>query len=275
MVKKRIIPVILMKNGHIVQSKRFQRHQVLGNPTTMVGRFSNWFCDELIYLDISRDAGYDLDRDDLNYPNRSGILELVDDVSKKCFMPLTVGGGIRTMEDAAQRLAHGADKVSINTQAFLAPRFISEAAGRFGSQCIVVSIDARLNGPGDWEVMIDRGRTPTGKSPRQWAIEAQGHGAGEILLNAVDRDGLGTGYDISLVRSVTTAVGIPVIALGGVGSWDHLCAGLDEGGADAVAAANIFQYTENAVYEARKALFERGYPVREPAIASIIQEDGA
>jgi imidazole glycerol-phosphate synthase subunit HisF len=274
MKKIRLIPVILLKNGRVVQSKGFRRHQVLGNPSTIVWRLSNWFSDELVYLDISREKGYDLRRDDLNYANRANMVEIIEDVAQKCFMPLTVGGGIRELDAVYQRLEAGADKVAINTQAFRRPDFISECAGNFGSQCIVASIDAKQTESGGWEVHVDCGREPTGLDPREWAKELQSRGAGEILLNSIDSDGQGDGYDLGLIMHVCDAVSIPVIALGGVGEWAHLAEAIDRCGPSAVAAANIFQYTENSVYRANQYLYSKGYPVRKPLVKTVIVERG-
>lgn len=273
MRKKRLVPVVLLRNGVVVQSKGFKRWQALGNPATIVARLSNWASDELIYLDITREGAYDLRRDDTNFANRGGLLEILDDVSRKCFMPLTFGGGIRTAEDVAVRLARGADKVAINTQALAEPAFITRCAHTHGAQCIVVSMDvrARTDGQPGWEVFADSGRQATARDAVEWAREAADRGAGELLLNSIDRDGAGQGYDLPLIEAVSSAVRIPVIALGGVGAWEHLGAGLDAGAA-AVAAGNIFHYTENSVFNAARWLHERGYPVRRPALAALATE---
>jgi cyclase len=263
MLKNRLIVCLLLRNGNIVQSKGFKRYQRLGNPVTIVERLTNWMSDELVYLDISPDDVYDLRRDDLGVPNRRSIQDIIRDVAKCCFMPLTFGGKIRSLEDIYARVTSGADKVSINTQAFDRPEFITEAAREFGSQCIVVSMDAKSTGPGAWEIYKRGGEIATGRGAVEWAREAEARGAGEILLNSIDRDGSATGYDLELVRAVVRAVKIPVIALGGVGEWRHFKEGL-EAGASAVAAANIFHYSENSVYNARKYLYEQGVNVREP-----------
>jgi len=270
MLKNRLIPVVLLKNGIVVQSKVFKRYQRLGNPITIVQRLSDWAADELIYLDISKKPIYDLGRDDLNYNNPHTIIDILTDIAKSCFMPLTFGGGIRSLADITLRLNRGADKISINSQAVRDPMLIKYGAEEFGSQCIVVSIDVYTHEPGCWEVYIDGGSTPTGLSPVQWAKTVEEFGAGEILLNSINRDGTGIGYDINLVKSVANSVHIPVIALGGVGTWEHLAHGISEGQADAVAAANIFHYTENSVYNAKKYLFEQGLNVREPKFGSYL-----
>jgi cyclase len=265
MKKKRLMPVLLLKNGFLVQSKSFSRYQNLGNPVTAVKRLSEWAADELIYLDISRDDVYDMRRDDLGHYNRSNLRDIISDVSKDCHMPITVGGKIRSLDDIAVRLANGADKVSINTRALEAPAFIKEASEEFGSQCIVVSMDVKLNEKG-YEVMSEGGKKPTGRDPVNWAKEAERQGAGEILLNSIDRDGRKNGYDIGLIGPVSAAVDIPVIAMGGVGEWEHFAEALDKTGVDAIAAANIFHYYDQSVYLAKKYLHDNGYNVRQPDI---------
>lgn len=267
MKKRRLIPVLLLRNGWLVQSKQFRRWQNLGNPITAVKRLSEWASDELIYLDISRDETYDLRRDDLGNPNRHSIFEIIEDVSKAAFMPITVGGRIRSLHDIEKRLALGADKVCINTRAIQQPAFIEEGAKEFGSQCIVVSMDFKQIDGG--AVVVTAGGTlPTSYSPQEWALEAQERGAGEILLNSIDRDGMRNGYDLPLTGEVARRVKIPVIACGGVGSWDHLAEGLEQTGVDAVAAANIFHYTDQSVFLAKKHLAARGLDVRPPALFS-------
>jgi cyclase len=266
MLKKRLIPVVLLRNGVVVQSKGFQRYQRLGNPVTIVQRLTDWAADELIYLDISREQVYDLGRDDLNAANHGTILEILADISRRCFMPLTFGGGIRTLRDAALRIRAGADKFSINTKPLEDPSFITACATEFGAQCVVVSMDALRKEDGSCEIYSGGGRQPTGRTPAAWAAEAESRGAGEILINSIDRDGKGNGYDIALINSVVNAVNIPVIALGGVGAWDHFTECLTATKASAVAAANIFHYTENSVYKAKKFLHDAGTNVRKPSL---------
>lgn len=268
MKKKRLIPVLLLQNGWLVQSKGFCRYQNLGNPATAVKRLSEWASDEIIYLDISKEGDYDMRRDDLRHPNRRSFFEIIQDVAKAAFMPMTVGGRIRTLADIGNRLALGADKVSMNTKALEDPSFITAAAKEFGSQAIVVSVDAKIVG-GAYRVMAQGGEKETPHEPAEWAREAERRGAGEILINSIDRDGARTGYDIPLFKSVCAAVGIPVIALGGVGEWAHFAEALSETRVDAVAAANIFHYTDQSVYAAKKHLFERGFPVRPPELFSV------
>lgn len=266
MKKHRVIPVLLLRNGFLVQSKQFKRYQNLGNPVTAVKRLSEWGSDELIYLDISRDDTYDMRRDDLGHANRNSVFEIIEDVSKNAFMPITFGGRIRTMHDIERRLALGADKIAINTKALDEPDFISAAAREFGAQCIVVSIDVRLEEDGVHRVRRDGNREATGLTAVDWARRVEQLGAGEILLNSIDRDGMKTGYDLPLLDAVSRAVRIPVIGCGGVGEWAHLVEGLQHTAVDAVAAANIFHYSDQSVYLARQHLFEAGVNVRSPEL---------
>ena len=218
MKKRRLIPVLLLRNGWLVQGERVRRWQNLGNPITAVKRLSEWASDELIYLDISRQDTYDLRRDDLGNPNRHDLFEIIEDVAKHAFMPITIGGRIRSLGDIEKRLALGADKVCINTQAVIEPEFIGAAAKEFGSQCIVISVDHR-EVDGRQEVMSAWGTKPTGKTPADWGREVESRGAGEILINSIDRDGMRTGgYDLDFVGGVADSVRIPVIACGGVGN---------------------------------------------------------
>ena len=268
MKKKRLIPVLLLRNGWLVQSKGFSRYQNLGNPTSAVKRLSEWASDELIYLDISREENYDLRRDDLGHPNRRSFLEIIEDVSKVTFMPITVGGRIRSLEDIEKRLASGADKIAINTIAVENPGFIEQAAREFGSQCVVVSIDAKLR-TGGYEVMTHGGSVPNGHHPARWAKQAQDMGAGEILINSIDRDGQKTGYDLALTGEVADAIGIPVIACGGVGKWEHFAEALTQTKVDAVAAANIFHYSDQSVFLAKKHLYDLKLNVRRPDLLDL------
>ena len=269
MKKKRLIPVLLLRNGWLVQSKQFRRYQNLGNPITAVKRLSEWASDELIYLDISIEDNHDMRRDDLGTPNRRTLEEIIEDVSKAAFMPITVGGRIRTLGDIERRLALGADKVSLNTQALVDPNFVSQAAYEFGSQCVVISIDVKAHDDGRHEVMQGGGKTPTGLVPQEWARQVEDLGAGEILLNSIDRDGMKNGYDIALLNSVCDKVKVPIIACGGVGEWAHLVEALAQTGVDAVAAANIFHYSDESVFLAKKYLAERGCNVRRPELLEI------
>lgn len=269
MKKKRIIPVLLLKNGWLVQSINFKSFKPLGNPIWAVKRFSEWASDELIYLDISRDDNnYDLRRDDLKDPNRHNILEILEDVSKCTFMPITVGGKIRSLQDIEDRLSRGADKVSINTKALEDRKFIAEAAKEFGSQCIVVSVDTKkINGKDI--VMKTNGTVSTGYDALEWVKMVETEGAGEILLNSIDRDGAKEGYDIPLLKKVSSAIKIPVIALGGAGECEHFAEAFDQTDVDAVAAANMFQHVDQSVYLAKKSLFDNNYCVRNPDLFSL------
>jgi len=262
MKKNRLIPVLLLRNGWLVQSKQFSRYQNLGNPVSAVRRLSEWASDELIYLDISGDNAHDLRRDDLAHPNRHSFLEIIADVSRVARMPITVGGRIRLLGDIEKRLAVGADKVAINTAAIESRDFVACAAKEFGSQCIVVSIDVKAREDGTQVVVSRGGRQLTTHQPVAWAQTVEQLGAGEILLNSVDRDGMKIGYDIALLESVASAVRIPVIACGGVGDWSHFAEALTRTRVDAVAAANIFHYSDQSVYHAKQYLYGRGLNVR-------------
>jgi cyclase len=261
-LKTRLIPCLLLKNGLLVRSEEFTFHQIVGNPISQVDRFSSWSVDELIYIDITREGDNDMRRDDHKIKVKRDLVDIIEDVSRSCFMPLTFGGGIRTIDEIRARLAHGADKVTINTMAFERPEFITEASRLFGSQAIVVSVDVRRQGDGEWEVFTQWGRHATGRSVQSWVQEAERCGAGEIFLNSIDRDGMGSGYDLELVKAVTAATRIPVIACGGVGKFAHLAEGALVGGASAVCAANIFHYTEHSTIRAKKVLLEAGVVVR-------------
>jgi len=270
MNRPRLIPCLLLKHGVIVRSQLFKVHQVIGNPMSTVERFSHWNVDELVILDISEGEGdHDLRRDDLQqrYSGNTAI-DVLREVAKVCFMPLTFGGGIRTLEHISERLAAGADKVAINTAAIDDPGFISLAAERFGSQCIVISIDAIRREQGDYEVMAAGGQRPTGLDPITWARSVEAQGAGEIFLNSVDRDGSGQGYDLELIAAVANAVSIPVIACGGVGQYEHFAPGFLEGRASAVSAANIFHFFELSYSRAKQVCIEAGVPMRPVGLGS-------
>lgn len=252
MLKKRLIPVLILRDGRVVQSVQFRHTNVIHwNPVTAVDFFNAWAVDEIVILDVSR-----------NVAQRQKFYDAVSGLSRKCFVPLSVGGWVASVEDMRMLLRIGADKVVVNTAAVRRPELLEEGAAVFGSQCIVVSIDARMNAEGRREVYIDRGREPTGLDPVVWARTAAAHGAGELLVNSIDHDGNRGGYDLDLVRSVAEAVDVPVIAFGGVFTWDHLVSGLVEAKADAVAAANIFHYTELSTRRAKDHLRKAGIDVR-------------
>lgn len=268
-MRPRLIPCLLLKQGVIVRSQLFKVHQVIGNPMSTVQRFSNWNVDELVLLDISTDDEHDLRRDDLQQSYEgTNTLDVLRAISEVCFMPLAFGGGIRTLDDIGDRLAAGADKCVINTQALHDPSFVTAAAERFGSQCVVVSVDARCATAGGYEVFADHGSQATGWSPEAWAAEAERLGAGEIFLTSIDRDGSAMGYDLDLVRAVTGAVSIPVISSGGVGAYSDFAPGVTEGGASAVAAANIFHFFELSYPHAKQACIDSGLAMRPNLLGS-------
>jgi len=268
MVKKRLIPVLLLKNGWLVQSKGFKEYKNLGNPTTAVKRLSEWAADELIYLDISTDDVYDIKREDQGYPNRKNLLEIISDVSNYAFMPITIGGKIRKIENINQYLENGADKVCVNQITRTNPSFVKESSNEFGSQCIVVSIDVRLVDGVHRLFAHEENKTLEDKA-LDWALKMQDLGAGEIFLNSVDRDGMQTGYDIEFISKVSDTLDIPIIASGGAGDWDDFSNVLSNTSAKAVAAANIFHYKDQSVYLAKKHLFEKNIYVREPFLIDI------
>lgn len=259
----RLIPCLLLKHGLIVRSQSFSIHQIIGNPVSTIDRLSSWNVDELVLLDISREDRHDMRREDhfVRYDSAS-TLDLLRYIARACGMPLSFGGRIRTLEDFHQRIAAGADKCVINTEAYRRPDFIREAAETFGAQCVVVSIDVRRCEDGSAEVWIDGAREATGARPDDWAREAERLGAGEIFLNSIDRDGAGKGYDLALIRAVTDAVSIPVIACGGAGSYDDFPKAITEGGAAAAAAANIFHFRELSYPLAKESCVAAGVAMR-------------
>ncbi|MFH2106793.1 MAG: imidazole glycerol phosphate synthase cyclase subunit [Candidatus Micrarchaeota archaeon] len=262
MLKNRLIPCLFLKNGLIVRSEKFEYHQYLGNPIHQVERYNSWCVDELIYIDISPEEKYDLRRDDMKVKNVPNLLDIITEVSKKCFMPLTFGGRIRTIEDIRERTKRGADKVTINTMALESPSFITKSSEIFGSQCIVVSIDVKKGDDGSYEVYSHGGKKATGKGPVEWAMKVEDLGAGEVFLNSIDRDGIGEGYDTDLVRSVAEVISIPLIACGGAGDYEDFVTVINEGKADAAAAGNIFNFKEHSTMLAKKHMHNRGMNVR-------------
>lgn len=266
MKKKRLIPVLLLKDGFLVQSRSFSTYRNLGNPVTATKRLNAWGPDEIIYLDISKSDNYDLRRDDIKHPNRNNFLDILEDVARVTFAPITIGGKVRALRDVEQRLRKGADKVSINTKALEEPRFITEMANEFGSQCVVVSMDVKII-DGEHRVMAHGGMKEMRYDPVEWAHIVQNSGAGEILLNSVDRDGQKVGFDIELIDKVSSRVRIPVIALGGAGEWEHFAEVFLRTKADAVAAANLFQHMEQSLYLIKKQLHDHEFPVRRPFIS--------
>jgi len=251
MLKKRLIPCLVLRNNLIVQSINFKRYLPVGKANIAIEFVANWDVDEIVFLDISAT------RNKLK-PN----LGLVSSISERCFVPLTVGGGIKETDDIKNLINAGADKISINSIALERPEFIREACRFFGSQCIVVSIDVLLNSAGQYEVFSFSGKDVTVKDPVLWAKQVEELGAGEIFLNSVERDGSKMGYDLELIRSVSAAVTIPVIACGGVGKIEHLAEGILKGGACAVSAANIFHYVEHSTILAKAQLKAAGIDIR-------------
>ena len=252
MLTKRIIPCLDVKDGRVVKGVSFVNLRDAGDPVEVATIYDHEGADELCFLDITA-----------SHENRKTIVEVVEQTAARVFMPLTVGGGVRTLDDIRTLLNAGADKVSINTTAVQQPEFVREAAQRFGTQCIVVAIDAkRSEHAGRWEVFTHGGRKPTGLDAIEWAQRMEGYGAGEILLTSMDQDGRQNGYDLALTAAVSEGLSIPVIASGGVGSLEHLYEGLVQGKADAVLAASIFHYRTHTIQEAKAYLRERGVPVR-------------
>lgn len=268
MNRPRLVAVLLLKHGVIVRSQNFLTHQVIGNPMSTVERFSHWNVDELVLLDISRDDTHDLRRDDIQQRYQgTKFVDVLDAVSDVCFMPLTVGGRIRSLQDIDVRLERGADKIAINSEAFHRPEFITEAAERYGSQCTVISIDAARTARGSTEVFVEGGQVATGLTAVEWATRAAAMGAGEILLNSIDRDGSGLGYDLEMVAEVVEAVfPVPVVALGGVGRYEHLAPAIVEARASAAAAANIFHFFELSYPLAKRSCISAGVPMRPPSV---------
>ena len=252
MLTKRIIPCLDVTGGRVVKGVKFLELRDAGDPVEIAEIYDRQGADELTFLDITASSD-----------QREIIIDVVRRTAERAFMPLTVGGGVRNVDDIRRLLNAGADKVSINTAAVHRPEFVREAAERFGSQCIVVAIDARqIAGEDRWEVFTHGGRNPTGIDALEWAQRMEEFGAGEILLTSMDRDGTKDGYDIPLTRGIVDAVSIPVIASGGVGNLEHLFDGFVKGGASACLAASIFHYREYTIGEAKEYLRERGVAVR-------------
>ena len=252
---KRIIPCLDVDNGRVVKGVKFVDIRDAGNPVEVARRYDREGADEITFLDITASSD-----------DRETIVHVVEEVANEVFIPLTVGGGIRTVDDVRRMLNAGADKVAINTAAVFNPEFVAEASDKVGSQCIVVAIDAKkVSKEGEslrWEIFTHGGREPTGLDAIEWARKMVDYGAGEILLTSMDRDGTKIGFDLPLTRAVSEAVTVPVIASGGVGNLDHLAEGVIEGLADAVLAASIFHFAEYSIQQAKQHMSDRGIEMR-------------
>ena len=252
---KRIIPCLDVENGRVVKGVKFENIRDAGDPVEIARRYNEQGADEITFLDITA-----------THEGRDTTLHTVERMASEVFIPLTVGGGVRTVQDIRNLLNAGADKVSINSAAVFTPEFVGEAADRFGSQCIVVAIDAkRVSAPGEaarWEIFTHGGRKPTGLDAVEWAKKMEALGAGEILLTSMDQDGVKSGYDLGVTRAISDAVNVPVIASGGVGNLQHLADGVLLGGADAVLAASIFHFGEFTIGQAKAYMAERGIEMR-------------
>ena len=251
MLKNRIIPCLDVKNGRVVKGINFVDLQDAGDPVEQAQIYSDGGADEICFLDITA-----------SNENRDTIYDVVEKTSKKCFVPLTVGGGVRSVEDINKLLNCGADKVSINTAAIESPQVISDSARRFGPQCIVVAMDAKKIADSKWEIYTHGGRNATGLDAVEWAQQATDRGAGELLITSMDTDGHQDGYDIDLLRTVRNTVDVPIIASGGAGTPEHLYDALTVGGADAVLAASIFHFGKYTIQDLKNYLQRRGLPMR-------------
>ena len=251
MLKVRVIPCLDVKDGRVVKGVRFVELKDAGDPVEQARAYDAAGADELCFLDITA-----------SHEERPILLDVVRRTAEECFMPLTVGGGVRSVEDIRALLRAGADKVGVNTAAIADPTLVSRAAEKFGSQCVVVAIDARATAPGRWEVFTHGGRKPTGLDAVAWAERMVAAGAGELLLTSMDRDGTKSGFDIAFTRTIADRVTVPVIASGGVGTLEHLVEGVRDGHASAVLAASIFHFGTHSINEAKRALSAAGVPVR-------------
>lgn len=256
MLAKRVIPCLDVHAGQVTRGVQFGKAEAgelrnVGDPVELAVRYNDQGADEMVFFDITASAH-----------GRTTMVDVIKRVAERCFMPLTVGGGVRTVADMQTMLQAGADKVSINSAALHDPNLIAQGAAKFGSQCIVVSIDAKQTAPGRWEVFAQGGRKPTGLDALDWARRAVDLGAGEIVLNSIDADGTKAGFDLAITRTISEAVSVPVVASGGAGTREHMAEVLIEGKADAVLAASIFHFGELTVGEVKHYLASRGIPVR-------------
>lgn len=250
MLKNRIIPCLDVKDGRVVKGVNFENLVDAGDPVTQAKFYYEQGADELCFLDITA-----------SNENRSAIFDTVKKVASVCFIPLTVGGGIRTLDDFHKLLLSGADKVSVNSAAIKNPDLITQASNKFGAQCVIVAIDAKKNAAGNYEIFTHGGRNPTGIDAIEWAKKVVALGAGELLVTSMDKDGTKSGYDLELIKKITAAVSVPVIASGGVGNLQHLADGI-KAGANAALAASIFHFKEYSVSQAKEFLSEQKIPVR-------------
>lgn len=248
---KRIIPCLDVNNGRVVKGVNFVNLRDAGDPVEVAAMYNQSLADEIVFLDITASSDA-----------RSIMLDVVARTAEQVFIPLTVGGGIRTVEDFRAILSAGADKISVNSAALKRPELINEAAEKFGNQCVVVAIDAKRRDDNGFDVYLNGGRVNTGKDAVEWAVEAEKRGAGEILLTSMDCDGTKAGYDIELTKAISDAVSIPVIASGGAGTMEHFAEALTDGGAEAALAASLFHYREMEIIDLKKYLAEKNIPVR-------------
>jgi cyclase len=252
MLLKRVIPCLDVDKGRVVKGTNFVNIRDAGDPVELAIRYQDEGADEIVFLDITA-----------SHEKRETIVQLARRTADDVFIPFTIGGGVRSVEDAQAVLDAGADKVSVNSAAVQRPELIGELAEVFGAQCVVLAVDARAREQGDgWEVFVNGGRTPTGRDAIEWIREGVERGAGEILLTSMDRDGTEDGYELALTRAASDAVDVPVIASGGAGNLDHLVDAVEEGGADAVLCASIFHYGQHSVREAKERMRDAGIPVR-------------
>ena len=256
MLARRVIPCLDVHDGQVTRGVQFGRAEEgglrnVGDPVALAVRYNDQGADEMVFFDITATA-----------QGRASMISVIERAADQCFMPLTVGGGIRTVDDMGMMLKAGADKVSINSSALSNPELIRSGAEKFGSQCIVVSIDCKRTSPGIWEVFSAGGRKPTGLDAVEWAVRAVGMGAGEIVLNSIDADGTRAGFDLEVTRRVSESVGVPVVASGGAGTLEHMAEVLEAGRADAVLAASIFHFGTYTVRQVKEYLAGRGLPVR-------------
>ncbi len=257
MLARRVIPCLDVHDGHVTRGVQFGRAEAgglrnVGDPVELAVRYNDQGADEMVFFDITASAH-----------GRTSMVEVIERTADRCFMPLTVGGGIRTLEDMGTMLRAGADKVSINSAALAHPELIRAGAEKFGSQCIVVSLDVKRVSPGHWEVFARGGREATGRKAEAWARQAVDLGAGELVINSIDADGTRQGFDLEITRRISEGVGVPVVASGGAGTLDHMADVLLEGRADAVLAASLFHFGDFTVAQVKEYLGRRGIPVRQ------------